>query len=272
MIVASFTASGLRPPRIGATSIEPNAVVKKIRRDENRPAGQIGGRVRSSGTTTQAIPGDWVRSAATLQRPQAYSGQPRLLYLVGAESITAEWPGSATRVRLAVQLLDGQSMPVGTTLTVDSPAVLTPIYAELNFGDDLPPGEVRVRFRTMPLSVCALPGLWTTSSAALPRLSPASSRSSHQYVDRSLIVTLSPLHNTGPRPSAFGLSFDGADTSTRTYGARREPLLEGRDDVVITVPPDDFPAGKHKVKIWTIGENDHTIHGAASYIQYPLPR
>jgi len=250
--------------------IEPNAFVKKIPLDENMPAGQIGVRVRSSGTTTQAIPGDWVRSAATLQRPQAYSGQPRLLYLVGAESITAEWPGSATRVRLAVQLLDGQSMPVGTTLTVDSPAVLTPIYAELNFGDDLPPGEVRVRFRTIPLSVSTLPGLWTTSTQALNRLSPASSRSSHQYVDGSLIVTLIPLHNTGPRPSAFGLSFDGADTSTRTYGARREPLLEGRDDVVITVPPDDFPAGKHKVKIWTIGENDHTIDGAASYIQYPL--
>ena len=154
-------------------SIDPNSAAKRIpldhNLDHNLPAGSIGVQVRSNGPAPRAIPGDWVRSSV-LDRPGQYA-QPRLSYMTVEDEIVAEWDPSATRIRLAAQLLSGQATRIsGGVLVVDAPA-RTPLRTVLTFGQELTPGMHWVRFRTILLTESALPGVWTTSTQTLRRLS-----------------------------------------------------------------------------------------------------
>ncbi|MBX3680440.1 MAG: fibronectin type III domain-containing protein [Rhodocyclaceae bacterium] len=245
---------------------EPNSAGERIPLDDALPAGQIRVQVRSSGVNSQCIPGDWVRSATALHRPQAYS-QPRLLYRVGAEAITAEWPTSGTRVRLATQLLTAKTTPVGAVQELDAPAAAA-IKTDLEFGDDLPPGEVRVRFRTMPVIESSLPGVWATSTQTLSRLSQASRYAEYQYADGTLTLTLFGLdHHL--RPTAFESSFVGNDLPSRTSPSMRSPAVPpDHNSAVLVVEPKDFPAGINRLKVWTVGEDDRVINGASTYLMH----
>ena len=252
----------------------PNTDVIPVVLDDHLPAGSIAVQVRSNSPIPRTIPGDWMRSGA-LDRP-TYDLQPQLLYTVGEESIVVEWAASFTNVRLAVQLLSRANMPVGLAeIVAASPPA--PIRAVLKFGDDLPPGEVRARFRTMPLTPSALPGVWMTSTRALSRLSPASRVAEYQYVDGILTLTLSYNgRSPDPLPTAFDVSFVSSDVLARTFPAMRAPaVLPERLGAVLTVKAEDFPSGLHTPRVWTIGEDNRTINSAAEngfYTLSPLGR
>lgn len=230
--------------------------------DDNLPPGSIAVQVRSTGPAPSTVAGDWVGSNA-LDRQGHYAVQPQIFYTPGEEWVTVQWRPSATSLRLQVQLLSGQTVPVGTALNLNFPVAPAPIRDKLNFGDDLPAGQFGVRFRIMPRAESEVPGQWSSSTQPLDRLASASRVFQGSYVDGVLTIPVFTVSND-PLPTAFDLSFG-------TLPAIRVPaILPERRRAELIVQPESFPPGVNPVKVVPIGEANRTVNGAATYLMFSL--
>ncbi|MEJ8848336.1 hypothetical protein [Variovorax rhizosphaerae] len=220
-------------------------------------------RVRSTGPAPRTVRGDWVTSAA-LARGGVNVAQPTLHYTPGQDVIEVEWAAAGSAMRLAAQVLSEGTKPVGGVAVADAPAG-TPVRASLRFGDLLEPGEVRVRYRTLPTNASQAPGVWTTSTATLARLLPASRLLQSSYVDGTLTLQLEVevhlrRHPFSP-PSAFALGFYTGRPGSVVPMVRAGANADDPWRATLAFSSEQLPSLPHAARVVTVGEIDRTIDG-----------
>ncbi len=243
----------------------PSATVE-IRLPDDLPPGAVAVRVRAAGNAGQAVPGPWMVSG-TLERPAAHGAQPVLRYHVGDDLITAEWPATTDRLRLAAQLhwtsVSGKGSSSGPTVKLDSPPAPEPIRMVFKFGENLQPGDIQVRFRTTPTpekAASTLPGVWATSTQTLFQLlGPILAGGEMSYSAGVLKLVFYDRDQNVER---------SADNTVEFYLAAAQFGIEGHvchmqavgRRVEFTVKPEDVPSGRYWIKARVIGREDRVIN------------
>jgi hypothetical protein len=154
--------------------------------------------------------------------------------------------------------------PTGAATTVRSPAAPEPIRASLKFDVYLVPGEVRVRFRSMPLNAGTLPGAWSISKPALQRLAaPSQVQNGGFCVDGLLKVAIGALADATCDYALFASGSPASVDARPVFTARSTPTLN-------TSLPASVSTGRYSLYARCVGKENTEIDSEWAVVGSPL--